>query len=176
MTRVIGLVTDFGRADPYAGQVEAAILAVAPRVRVIHLCHDIPRQNVALGAMVVAASASILPSGAIVVGVVDPGVGTERRGIIVRAGGRWLVGPDNGLLLGGAAPEGVWRLDQPAYWRSEPSPTFHGRDIFAPAAAHLAAYIRPEAMGTAIADPHARARFAGDHRRPWRTRPGHPRR
>ena len=153
MRRVIGLVTDFGTQDPYAGQIEAAIAASAPDVRVVHLTHGIPPQNLAVGALVVAASAPLLPPGAVLVGVVDPGVGTRRRGIILRLGGRWLVGPDNGLLMAGGQPEGAWQLDRPEHWRRYPSPTFHVRDIFAPVAARLAAYVRPDALGTPISDP-----------------------
>ena len=152
MSRVVGFVSDFGRDDPYAGQMETSVAAIAPTARVIHLTHGIPPQNVGLGALVVAASAPLLPPGAVLVGVVDPGVGGERRGILVRAGGRWLVGPDNGLLLAGPAPDGIWHLDRPAYWRPDPSPTFHGRDIFAPVAAHLASYVRPDALGSPLSD------------------------
>ncbi|MCY4111628.1 MAG: SAM-dependent chlorinase/fluorinase, partial [Chloroflexi bacterium] len=76
----------------------------------------------------------------------------RRRGLIVRAASRWLVGPDNGLLMGAAAVEGTWHLDRPEYWRADPHPTFHGRDVFAPVAGHLARYVRPDAMASPIDD------------------------
>ena len=153
MSRIVGLVTDFGIRDPYAGQMEAVIATIAPEARVVHLTHGIPPQNVSLGGLVLAAVAPLLPPGSVLVGVVDPGVGTERRGLVLRLGGRWLVGPDNGLLTASGEPDGAWRLDRPEFWRPDPSPTFHARDIFAPVAAHLAAYLRPDAMGTLIDDP-----------------------
>ncbi len=151
--RIVAFVTDFGTDDPYAGQMEAVVAVAAPHVRVVHITHGIPPHNVQVGAVVVAASARLLPAGTVLVAVVDPGVGTERRGLIVRAGERWLVGPDNGLLLGGEPPAGVWRLDRPDAWRRDPSSTFHGRDVFAPVAARLALYDRPDALGSPIDDP-----------------------
>ena len=152
MQRLVALISDFGLSDPYAGQMEAAVLAAAPDARVVSITHGIPPQDIAFGAIVVAASLEHLPTGAIVVAVVDPGVGGQRRGLIVRAASRWLVGPDNGLLLGAPAVEGVWHLDRPEYWRPDPHPTFHGRDIFAPVAAHLARHVRPDAMASPIDD------------------------
>ena len=162
MSRVVAFVTDFGADDPYAGQMDAVVASIAPRVRVVHITHNVPPQNVALGALIVAASAPLLPPGGVLVGVVDPGVGTDRRGLIVRAAGRWLVGPDNGLLLAGPAPAGVWALDRPEHWRPDPSPTFHGRDVFAPVAARLANYVRPDALGIAIHEPVAAPRLMAE--------------
>ena len=153
MQRLVALISDFGLSDPYAGQMEAAVLAAAPDARVVSITHGIPPQDIAFGAIVVAASLEHLPTGAIVVAVVDPGVGGQRRGLIVRAASRWLVGPDNGLLLGAPAVEGVWHLDRPEYWRPDPHPTFHGRDVFAPVAAHLARHVRPDAMASPVKDP-----------------------
>ncbi len=151
--RIVAFVTDFGTDDPYAGQMESVVAAAAPNARVVHVTHGIPPHNVEVGAVVVAASVRLLPTGAILVAVVDPGVGTERRGLIVRAGDRWLVGPDNGLLLGGEPATGVWHLDRADVWRPDPSPTFHGRDVFAPVAARLALYDRPDTLGSPIDDP-----------------------
>lgn len=152
MQRLVALVSDFGTSDPYAGQMEAAVLAQAPDARVVSITHGIPPQDIALGAVVVAASLERLPPGAILVAVVDPGVGSRRRGLIVRAASRWLVGPDNGLLMGPPTIEGVWHLDRPEYWRPDPHPTFHGRDVFAPVAGHLARHVRPDAMASPIDD------------------------
>jgi S-adenosylmethionine hydrolase len=136
--------------------------SIAPQARVVHITHTVPPQNIALGALIVAASAPLLPPGGVLLGVVDPGVGTDRRGLIVRAAGRWLVGPDNGLLLAGPAPTGVWVLDRPEHWRPDPTPTFHGRDVFAPVAAQLANYVRPDALGSAIHDPVAAPRLVAE--------------
>ncbi|MCY3784981.1 MAG: SAM-dependent chlorinase/fluorinase [Chloroflexi bacterium] len=152
MQRLVALISDFGTTDPYAGQMEAAVLAQAPDAQVVSITHGIPPQDIALGAVVVAASLERLSPGAILVAVVDPGVGGRRRGLIVRAASRWLVGPDNGLLMGAAAVEGTWHLDRPEYWRADPHPTFHGRDVFAPVAGHLARYVRPDAMASPIDD------------------------
>ncbi|MCY4115126.1 MAG: SAM-dependent chlorinase/fluorinase [Chloroflexi bacterium] len=152
MQRLVALISDFGTTDSYAGQMEAAVLAQAPDARVVSITHGIPPQDIALGAVVVAASLERLPLGAILVAVVDPGVGGRRRGLIVRAASRWLVGPDNGLLMGPPAIEGVWHLDRPDYWNPDPHPTFHGRDVFAPVAGHLARYVRPDAMASPIGD------------------------
>lgn len=152
MQRLVALISDFGTSDPYAGQMEAAVLAHAPDARVVSITHGISPQDIALGAVVVAASLERLPPGAILVAVVDPGVGGRRRGLIVRAASRWLVGPDNGLLMGASAIEGMWHLDRPNYWNPDPHPTFHGRDVFAPVAGHLASYVRPDAMASPIDD------------------------
>ena len=152
MQRLVALISDFGTSDPYAGQMEAAALAHAPEARVVSITHGIPPQDIAFGSVVVAASLERLPAGAVLVAVVDPGVGGQRRGLIARAASRWLVGPDNGLLMGAPAVEGVWHLDRPEYWGPEPHPTFHGRDVFAPVAGHLASYVRPDAMASPIDD------------------------
>ena len=152
MPRLVALISDFGSSDPYAGQMEVAVLAQAPDVRVVSITHGVPPQDIAFGSVVVAASLERLPAGAILVAVVDPGVGGQRRGLIVRAASRWLVGPDNGLLMGAPAVEGAWHLDRPEFWQPDPQPTFHGRDVFAPVAGHLACYVRPDAMASPIED------------------------
>jgi hypothetical protein len=153
MQRLVALISDFGTTDSYAGQMEAAVLAHAPNARVVSITHGIPPQDIAFGAVVAAASLERLPPGTILVAVVDPGVGSRRRGLIVRAASRWLVGPDNGLLTGHDAIDGVWNLDRPEYWHPNPHPTFHGRDVFAPVAGRLARHVRPDAMATPIDDP-----------------------
>ena len=152
MQRLVALISDFGTSDPYAGQMESAVLAQAPDARVVSITHGIPPQDIAFGSVVVAASLEHLPPGAVLVAVVDPGVGGQRRGLIVRAASRWLVGPDNGLLMGAPAIAGVWNLDRPEYWQPDPHPTFHGRDVFAPVAGRLARYVRPDAMASPVDD------------------------
>lgn len=146
----ITFLSDYGHDDEFAGVCSAVIARIAPDARVIDLTHGVPRHAVAQGALVLARALPYTPAG-VHLAVVDPGVGTDRRGIAVAAGeeGRILVGPDNGLLtpaaerLGGATGAVDISLSE---FRLEPvSATFHGRDLFAPVAAHLAA-------GAALAD------------------------
>lgn len=152
MNRLVALLTDFGTDDPYAGQVAAAV-AAASEARVVSLTHGVPPHQIHLGAHIVDASLEFLPCGAVLLAVVDPGVGTERHGLIVRRDGRWLVGPDNGLLTPTDGDVQCWTLNRPETWRSKVTPTFHARDIFAPVAARLANYERPEWLGSPIQDP-----------------------
>jgi S-adenosylmethionine hydrolase len=135
---MIVLFTDFGTRDPYVGQVKARILEHAPTQQVVDLLHEVPDYNAHAGAHLIAAFAPNFPPGTMFVCIVDPGVGTERDGVVVSAGGRWFVGPDNGLLSIIAArhqDSKVWRIN----WAPENvSATFHGRDIFAVIAALIA--------------------------------------
>lgn len=143
-------LSDYGLADPFVGVCHAVVARVAPGVRIIDLTHGVPPQDVTVGAVLLADCVPFLPP-PVTLAVVDPGVGTARRGVAVRAaGGHWFVGPDNGLLapalhaLGGAAQ--AWELDvDPAV-----PPTFHGRDVFAPAAARLALGTAPADLGRAL--------------------------
>ncbi len=152
MNRLVALLTDFGTNDPYAGQM-AAVVAAATDARVISLTHGVPPHHIQLGAHIVDASLEVLPPRAVLVAVVDPGVGTERRGLIVRRDGRWLVGPDNGLLTPTKDDVRCWTIDRPATWRDPVAPTFHARDIFAPIAARLANYERPDRLGSLVQEP-----------------------
>jgi len=134
--RPIFLFTDFGWSGPYVGQMSAAIYDAAPDSRVISLMHDAPAMRADLAAYLLPACVSSLPVGSVIVAVVDPGVGGDRAALVVEAGGKTFVGPDNGLLSRLPAIERVARIDwQPAYL----SASFHGRDLFAPVAARLAA-------------------------------------
>lgn len=132
---MIVLFTDFGVGSLYQGQMQAALLRASGRpLPVVELCSDAPRYNPRAAAYLLAALAPGLPRGAVIVGVVDPGVGSERRAVVLEADGRWYVGPDNGLfaIVARQAPEPRWRE---ILWRPESlSDTFHGRDLFAPAA------------------------------------------
>lgn len=135
---MIFLFTDFGTADLYVGQVKAVLAQAAPDVPVIDLLNEAPRFQVEPAAHLLAAIARHLPAESITLAVVDPGVGTDRRPIVLRCDGRWFVGPDNGLLSVLAArcasPE-VWEIR----WAPEAlSRSFHGRDLFAPVAARIA--------------------------------------
>lgn len=139
MTRPIFFLTDFGLADTYVGVVKAVILSIAPDARIVDLTHDVPPQDVRAGAFALLTAVPYLPEDAVVLAVVDPGVGTGRRPIAVQSTGRTFVGPDNGLLSW-AVRSDVYAviLDRPRFWRPTVSATFHGRDLFGPVAAHLA--------------------------------------
>ena len=152
MNRIVAILTDFGTSDPYAGQV-AAVVAAASDARIVNLTHGVPPHHIQLGSHIVDASLEIIPPGSILLAVVDPGVGTERRGLIVRRDNRWLVGPDNGLLTPIQGNVQCWALDQPGTWRDTVAPTFHARDIFAPIAARLANFERPEWLGSPVQNP-----------------------
>jgi len=136
-------ITDFGPQGPYLAQMKAAALAHAPAAAVLDLFTDAPAFNPYAAAYLVSAYVADFPEGTVVLGVVDPGVGSERAGIAVHAGGRWFVGPDNGLFAVAARHAGdaaAWRIAWPA---PDASATFHGRDIFAPVAARLHRGERP---------------------------------
>jgi S-adenosyl-L-methionine hydrolase (adenosine-forming) len=135
---MIVLFTDFGATGPYVGQVKAVLAREAPAQVVIDLLHDAPAMNARASAYLLAALAPSIKDEAAFVAVVDPGVGTERRALALKADGRWFVGPDNGLLdivARRAKSAEWWDID----WRPpQLSATFHGRDLFAPVAARLA--------------------------------------
>ncbi len=152
---VIALFTDYGWEDPYVAQLKGAILTIDPNARLVDLTHTVTPFNVAEGAYLLDQSSEEFPAGTIFVAVVDPQVGTERDPILVETGkGKFYVGPDNGLLTNVIDREGfskAWKLDKPAYFRSgATSHTFHGRDIFGPVAAHLAAGTDPDKLGTPL--------------------------
>lgn len=135
---MIILFTDFGVRDPYVGQLKARLAGHAPEQLVVDLLHEVPDFNPHAGAHLLAAFEPVFPPGSVFLAVVDPGVGTLRDAAVVLAGGRWFVGPDNGLLSLLAARHHdtrLWRIN----WRPETlSPTFHGRDLFAQIAAEIA--------------------------------------
>jgi len=135
---VIVLLTDFGVRDPYVGQVKARLAEHAPGQQVVDLLHEVPDFNPHAGAHLLAAFASGFPPGSVFLAVVDPGVGTPRDAVVVMAGGRWFVGPDNGLLsvVSARHPDTrLWRI----IWQPDGlSATFHGRDLFALIAADIA--------------------------------------
>ncbi len=154
---LIALFTDFGTRDAYVAQMKGAILSICRHARLLDLNHEAGRFDVRGAAYILAASAAFFPPQTIVVAVVDPGVGSERRPVMLHtASDKWFVGPDNGLFTHVIEREG-WRraavLDRPAYYRGAAlSATFHGRDIFGPIAAHLAAGVDPELLGSATAE------------------------
>ena len=157
MDPLIALFTDFGTRDAYVAQMKGAILSVCPHARLVDLNHEVNPFDVRGAAYVLAASAAFLPAQTIIVAVVDPGVGSARRPVMLQtASNKWFVGPDNGLFTHVMQREGWQRaavLDRPAYHRTRDlSATFHGRDIFGPIAAHLAAGVDAEQLGSAADD------------------------
>jgi len=138
LSGIVALLTDYGLQDPYVGVMKGALLSVAPEARIVDLTHDIPPQDVREGARVLAAALPYFPDGTIFVAVVDPGVGTDRAIVGVEGGGHIFLAPDNGLLSVLARPSRIVKITESKYFRSPVSNTFHGRDIFAPAAGHLA--------------------------------------
>src|SRR5919198_5551754 len=151
--RPIVFLSDYGLEDEFVGICHAVIARVSPESTVIDLSHAVPPQDVLRGALLLGRSIRYLPADAVVLAVVDPGVGTPRRPVAVETteGGQLLVGPDNGLLsLAWAERSGVARaveISQPEVILEPVSATFHGRDIFAPAAAHLASGSDLAALG-----------------------------
>lgn len=155
MNGLITLLTDFGDADTYVGQVKGALLTVSPSVRWVDLTHRVPPQDVRVGAFLLWTAVAAFPPGTVHLAVVDPGVGSARRAVAARsAAGHLFVGPDNGLLgpaidaLGGLAA--AVELTEPSFWGPRRSSTFHGRDLFAPVAAHLASGTPLERLGRAL--------------------------
>lgn len=140
---VITITTDFGTQDAYVPAMKGAMLSICPDVRLVDVTHQISPQDVMEAGFVLQSALPYFPDDSIHLVVVDPGVGTERKAVALKIDDQWFVGPDNGifpLVLNEEQPDLIVELDEPEYWRiGSPSTTFHGRDIFAPAAAHLAA-------------------------------------
>ena len=154
MPRTLTLTTDFGTKDAYVAAMKGVILNRCPEAPLVDVTHDIAPQDVMEAAFVLRQTVPFFPKETVHLVVVDPGVGTERRPIALRAGERFFVGPDNGLfslILGEDTPDELVALDDADRWRTpDPSTTFHGRDIFAPAAAHLAAGRPLEELGSPV--------------------------
>lgn len=149
----IFFLTDFGTRDVYAGLVEAVMATIAPDARVVHLTHGVPPQDVRNASWQIFAAAPHLPDGSVLLAVVDPGVGSLRRAIAVEGRLRY-VGPDNGLFEAALAidpPRRAVELTDPRYRLASVSSTFHGRDVFGPAAAHLARGVDLGAFGPSVA-------------------------
>ncbi len=167
MRPAITLTTDFGTADPYVAALKGVILSINPDAVIIDVAHEIRPQNIEQGAFVLSSVLPYFPPGTIHVAVIDPGVGTDRRALALVTPSGVLVGPDNGLLsaaLPDSAREDAWHgpvpmtlpqettayiLEDPRYHRRPISATFHGRDIFAPVAAHLSLGLDPRRLGPA---------------------------
>jgi len=152
---VITLLTDFGTADYFVGAVKGAILSVNPQAVIVDLTHEIPPQDIAAGAFTLLAAYKTFPAGTVHVAVVDPGVGSTRRPVIVSANEQFFVGPDNGLftyIYDREPSHQVFHITAEKYFRPDPSSTFHGRDIFAPVVAHVSNGVKPSKFGPRITD------------------------
>lgn len=149
---LITLTTDFGTSDHYVSAMKGVILNIAPDVRMVDVSHDIPPQDIMAAAWVLKNMAFLYPKDTIHLAVIDPGVGSDRRPLIVRVGHYWFVGPDNGLfsLIAEDGQFQAYEITNTSYWRATRSSTFHGRDVFAPVAAHLAAGVPIEEIGSPL--------------------------
>ena len=147
---IITLTTDFGTADSYVGAVKGVILSINPRCTVVDITHDIAPQDIMQATLALSAAYRYFPPGTIHVAVVDPGVGSSRRPLLVETERCFFIGPDNGIFSSVFKEGGLRRafeISNAACCLPCPGTTFHGRDIFAPAAAHLSAGVSPEAFG-----------------------------
>jgi hypothetical protein len=167
---IVALLSDFGTTDHYVGTMKAVVLGVCPDATLVDITHDVPPHDVLAGALELSASYRYFPLGTVFLVVVDPGVGSSRRGIAAEAGDFKFVAPDNGVLtavLREAPPKRVVELTERRYARPTVSRTFEGRDRFAPAAGWLAKGLAIEALGRRISDyrqydlPAAEVRGAG---------------
>lgn len=153
MRPVIALLSDFGTRDHYAGTMKGVMIGICPDVTLLDITHDITPHDVVEGALQLAASYRFFPAGTIFLAIVDPGVGSPRRGIAAEAGDYRFVAPDNGVLtavLRELPPKRVVELTERRYARPTVSRTFEGRDRFAPAAAWLAKGIQLSALGRTV--------------------------
>lgn len=152
---LIALMTDFGLQDPYVGIMKGVIAGISPRTPVIDLTHCISAQNILQGALLLGSSSPYFPDGTIFAAIVDPGVGTGRKAIALVTESQVFVAPDNGLLSSVMKKQKIracYTITNPSCMLPGQSATFHGRDIFSPAAAHLANGLEPAMLGSAL-DP-----------------------
>ena len=152
---LITLLTDFGSADYFVGAMKGIILSINPNARVVDITHEIPPQDVPAGAFNLLAAYRSFPAQTIHVGVVDPGVGSTRRPILVTAGNQFFVGPDNGIfsyIIDRERDARAFHLTNEKYFRPSVSATFHGRDVFAPVAAALSVGVEMESLGVEVND------------------------
>ena len=150
---VITLLTDFGLKDYFVGAVKGVILGVNPWARIVDITHEIPEHDIEAAAFTVLAVAGSFPPGTIHLAVVDPGVGSSRKPLLIMSGGQYFVGPDNGLFSYVMENDAeVYELTNTDYFRPPLSQNFHGRDVFAPVAAALSSGIKPETLGKRITE------------------------
>ncbi len=153
MTPPIVILTDFGTLDPYVGIMKGVIMQINPLATFIDLSHQVPPGDIDRAAVDLWRATPHFPKGSIFLTIVDPGVGTQRKPVLIQTQDRFFVGPDNGVFsfILGTAPQ-AWELNNPEYMLPTPGKTFHGRDIFAPAAAHVSLGIPGRLFGDNI--PH----------------------
>ncbi|MGH9907694.1 MAG: SAM hydrolase/SAM-dependent halogenase family protein [Pyrinomonadaceae bacterium] len=153
---IITLLTDFGTADYFVGAMKGVILSLNPQARIVDITHEIPAQDIEAGAFTLLGAYRSFPQGTVHVAVVDPGVGSRRRALLVEAGDQFFVGPDNGIFsyVYEQAPKArVFEVNNKDYFRHPVSPTFHGRDVFAPVAAAIANGTSPRELGREVKSP-----------------------
>ena len=153
--RLITLTTDFGTSDWFVGAMKGVVLGISPSTAIIDITHGVPAGDIRAGAFALMAACRYFPKGAVHVAVVDPGVGSPRRAIAVQTADYFFVGPDNGVLSWALAREkikSIRQLENQKYFLDPVSRTFHGRDIFAPVAAHLSRELPVERLGRELAD------------------------
>ncbi len=167
---LITLLTDFGTADYFVGAMKGVILSINREARIVDITHEIPPQDIQAGAFTLMAAYQCFPAETVHVAVVDPGVGSERRPIVVSGGGQFFVGPDNGLfsfIYERERDARVFHLTNEEYFRPSVSATFHGRDVFAPVAGALSKGVSPEQLGEEIRDcvrlPFLNAKLSADN-------------
>jgi S-adenosylmethionine hydrolase len=150
---IITLTTDFGLRDPYVAEMKAVILKIYPNTTIVDVTHEIEKFNVKMGAYILASASQYFPEGTIHVAVIDPGVGTKRKPILIQTKRNYFIGPDNGVLALAARNQGIahiYKITNPKFMLSKISDTFHGRDVFAPASAYLAKGTLPFEFGPEI--------------------------
>ncbi|MFQ5768465.1 MAG: S-adenosyl-l-methionine hydroxide adenosyltransferase family protein, partial [Acidobacteriota bacterium] len=150
---IVTLTTDFGDVDGYVAEMKGRILSLCPAACLVDICHKVPPHDIEVGAYLLARTLPAFPAGSIHLAVIDPGVGSPRRGLLVRTQEAVLIGPDNGLLSGFFPAAEIRALDPQRVAAGPPSATFQGRDLFAPAAARTAAGEDPRNFSTAMDDP-----------------------
>ena len=164
---MITLTSDFGLKDPYVAEMKGVILTINPQATIIDVTHCVEKFDIRMGAFVLASAAPYFPKDTIHLAVIDPDVGTERRAILIQTKRSFFVGPDNGVLMLAAQNQGIehlYELSNPKFMLPQVSSTFHGRDVFAPAAAHLDKGIKPSEFGPEITEA-ATPKFASVERR-----------
>lgn len=158
MPGIVTVLSDFGTNDGFVAAMKGVVLAIAPDAVIVDAAHDVAPGDVEAAAFVLSQYWHLYPPGTVHLAVVDPGVGSARRALAIEVDGRFLVGPDNGLATRALAAARAWRaveITEPRYTAADRSSTFHGRDIFAPAAGHLAAGVALDALGPTVKDPLA---------------------
>src|ERR1043165_375586 len=152
---LVSLLTDFGTADYFVGALKGALLSVNPRAQVVDITHEIPPQDIEAGAFTLLAAFEAFPAGTVHLAVVDPGVGSARRPVVVEGGGHLFVGPDNGVVghvYESVEPFRVFHVTNEKYFRARLSETFHGRDVFAPVAGALSGGVSARELGPEVSD------------------------